>query len=243
MGTFAVKGGIGDFLQCLPFMMAHPENLYLVASHYDRVVEFFESFGIDVEELSLGQLSGIDECPRKLFFDRNPFPGRKPICNGNRPVVGVHLGGSGYSLSVEKRFGFPPKALPRSLLEGIILPGYDFLVFGSLEELDELGAIDGARRVWNRNVITNLSHVAECSAFIGSDSAFKTMSAMLRIPTIVLMGDYKDEHRDKRFIGPYIDAGVMSAWRYRDLTQGHEVRAAVKFCLEKLETICSLCPA
>ena len=34
-----IKGGIGDFLQCLPHVMAHPEHQYLVASHHDHVHE------------------------------------------------------------------------------------------------------------------------------------------------------------------------------------------------------------
>ena len=239
MNTFAVKGGIGDFLQCLPFMLAHKDNRYLVATHYDRPWEFFDQLGIyTTYDVSLGRLGGVKECPRQTFFGVNPFPRRPPIFTGNRPVVGIHLGGSGYSLSVEKRFGFPPKALPRSILDGIIAGGneYDLLLFGSPEELDEIGCIGHARKVRNDNIIVSLSHVAECSAFIGSDSAFKTMSAMLEIPTIVLMGDYRDGHRDSRFIEPYDD--VIATFRYKDLTNPDEVAAAVEFCLELLEAKC-----
>lgn len=233
---YAVKGGIGDFLQCLPFMLAHPDDRYFVASHYNDVMGFFGHFGLFVEEVPLGQMPSVEPCPRQLFFDRNPFPAASPIFKGSRPVVGVHLGGSSYSLSVEERFGFPPKAIPRTVLEGLVSPDYEFLVFGSPKELDELGEIKGARLVREDSIITSLSRVAECSVLIGSDSSFKTMSAMLRIPTVVLMGDYRDDHRDQRFIDPYVREGVISVFRYRDLT--FEINAAVRFCREQLEAKC-----
>ncbi len=238
--TIAVKGGIGDFLQCLPFMLAHPEHQYLVASHHDHVSEFFGALNIEVEELSLGRMNGAEICPRHLFFQNNPFPKQAPIFTGNRPVVGVHLGGSNYSLSVEKRFGFPSKALPVAVLEALVMAGlqYDFLLFGSPNELADLGlGLHGVRPVSKEDVTVSLAHVAECSAFVGSDSAFKTMSAMLGIPTIVWVGDYKDSHRDERFIEPYVRAGVMSVFRYRDLSSEREVGSGVDFSIRQLKTV------
>ena len=234
--SYAVKGGIGDFLQCLPFMLSRPDDGYYVSTHYNDATLFFKRLGIDVREVPLGKMPDVLECPRQMFFDENPFPTVLPIFSGARPVIGVHLGASSYSLSVEERFGFPRKSLPRSFLKGLVSPHYNFLVFGSPKELENLGAIDGVSLVWADNIIRSLSHVAECSALIGSDSAFKTMSSMLRIPTIVLMGDYRDDHRDKRFINPYVREGAMSVFRYRDLT--FEVNEAVRFCREQLEAKC-----
>src|SRR5258708_23816455 len=110
--------------------------------------------------------------------------------------------------------------------------GYNFLLFGSPKELDELDSVEGpVHFVRSENVSKSLGRVSECSVFIGSDSAFKTMSAMLRIPTIVLVGDYRDYHRDKRFIEPYVDAGVISTFRYKDLTYSGEVQQGVCFCV------------
>lgn len=245
--AYAVKGGIGDFLQCLPFMLSHPEHKYLVASHYDDATLFFKRLGIDVHEISLGRLGGVDVCPRQLFFQDNPFHPRPPqFPTSSIPVVGVHIGGSDYSLSVEKRFGFPPKALPQIVLTHFLSADtpYNFLLFGSPRELGDMDRVNGPRLrlISSDDITVSLSHVAECSILIGSDSAFKTMSAMLRIPTVVWVGDYKDEHRDSRFIDPYVSAGVVSVFRYKDLTREEEVRAGVKFCFDQLEVKCSLCP-
>ena len=238
MSTFAIKGGFGDFLQCLPFMLFHPYHRYLVASHNDHVVEFFATVGLKVEELSLGKLTGIDNCPRRLFFNDNPFPRQPAIFTGDRPVIGVHLGGSDYSLNIEKRFGFPSKALPLAVLGALVsaCDQYDFLLFGSTDELAELVVRENSqlRFVDNVDVTVSLSHVAECSALIGSDSAFKTMSAMLHIPTIVWVGDYRDDHRDEKFINPYVKQGVMTTFRYKDLTSDNKVNAGVSLCLEQL---------
>jgi hypothetical protein len=240
----AVKGGIGDFLQCLPFMLAHPECRYLVASHHDRVSQFFAAVGLQVDELSLGKLGDVENCPRELFFTKNPFLIRTPIFGYNRPrVVGIHLGGSSYSVSVEKRFGFPSKELPLMILEMLMttVRGFDFILFGTLKELSHAPShwhrLKHLRLVNNDDVTVSLSHVAECCAFIGSDSAFKTMSAMLRIPTIVWVGNYQDIFRDEKFINPYVEAGVMSLFRYSDLSVDDQVRAGVEFSLKRLREV------
>jgi hypothetical protein len=242
--SIAVKGGIGDFLQCLPFMLTHPNNRYLVASHCDNVQEFFVAVGLTVEEVSLGKLTSVDNCPRQRFFRKNPFVKQPPIFTNGRPVLGVHLGGSNYSISVEKRFGFPSKALPITVLNSLIAANkwHNILVFGTASEFDAL--VPAWRefeseylKFVDADVTVSLSRVAECSMFIGSDSAFKTMSAMLHIQTVVWIGDYKDDFRDSKFIDPYVKAGVMTTIRYRDLTSDYEVRTGVQVCQELMADI------
>ena len=131
MSPYAVKGGIGDFLQCLPFMLSNPNETYLVASHYDQVTRFFGKLGLKVHEMPLGRLGGYELCPRQLFFDKNPFPRR---IGSSRPLLGVHLGGSSYSLSVEKRFGFAEKCFVRhgNWRAGFIPRGFTTEQFWSL---------------------------------------------------------------------------------------------------------------
>jgi ADP-heptose:LPS heptosyltransferase len=239
----AVKGGIGDFLQCLPYMLSSPKHRYLVASHYARVLEFFAAVGLTVEELSLGRLTGINNCPRQTFFLDNPFQEQEPLFTNGHPVLGIHLGGSSYSLSVEKRFGFPPKALPVTVFEALMSANADhnIILFGAAAELDTLipawreSESKRLKFVADDDVTVSLSRVAECSTFIGSDSAFKTMSAMLHIQTIVWIGDYKDDFRDSVFIDPYVKAGIMAVVRYRDLSSEHEVHAGVKLCQKEIE--------
>lgn len=244
---FAVKGGIGDFLQCLPFMLAHPEHEYLVASHFDRATEFFAAVGLRVEDLSLSSLSGVpvtsrmigaDDCPRELFFGSNPFKPVARVFSGKRPVVGIHLGGSAYSVGVENRFGFPSKILPAEVMRTFLRAAdfkYDFMLFGTADELDDfIGTGAHLRLICDQDATISLSHVAECSALVGSDSAFKTMSSMLRIPTVVWMGNYKDGHRDSRFIDPYVSAGIMDTFRYRDLSDQLVVDFGVGFSLKRI---------
>ncbi len=60
------------------------------------------------------------------------------------------------------------------------------------------------------------------------------MSSMLRIPTVVWIGDYKDGHRDSRFIDPYVKAGIMETFRYRNLNDMHEISAGIAFSLSRI---------
>jgi hypothetical protein len=243
VSAFAIKGGIGDFLQCLPFVLEHPGNSYLVASHYDRATQFFQSLGIEISEFSYGRLVGTSLCPRRLFFDDPPFRRQSRIFGDRRPVVGVHLGGSDYSLSTELRFGFPPKALPGRVLDELVRggPDYNFLVFGSPSELEALDAIVSrrVRYVREQDVTVSLSRVSECDVLVGSDSAFKTMSAMLRVPTVVWMGDYQDLHRDGNFVDPYVAAEVMEVFRYRHFSSA-EIARGIEFTLDQIGSACSV---
>lgn len=245
MNKLAVKGGIGDFLQFLPFMLTHPEYKYLAASHYGKVREFFASFGLRVRDLSLGRLAGIDACPRSLsFFENNPFPEVPPIFpKRDKPVIGIQIGGSDYSLSIEKRFGFPPKALPAAVIDRIVAnTQYNYLLFVAPDEFPfaEIKIRSNLRFVCTDDVVLSLAHVAECSGFIGSDSAFKTMSSMLRIPTVVWVGNYRDDFRDENFLNPYVKAGEMGLFHYNDLNSEDEIRAGVDFSLKWLESRCGL---
>lgn len=242
---WAIKGGIGDFLQCVPFVLEHPDHRYVVASHYNRAPEFFGALGVRIKEESFARIEDIPECPRQLFFDNNPFGKRtfattQPIII--QPIIGLHLGASKYSNSLAKRYGFPPKNLPPSILTSLLSnpAKFSLCLFGESSELDVL--LPAWRRTENYrlkiisedHIAVSLSYVASCDCFIGSDSGLKTMSSMLRIPTVVWMGDHKDESTEETFINPYVKAGVMSMFRYRDLSLPEEVQAGVEFSLGKL---------
>jgi ADP-heptose:LPS heptosyltransferase len=239
---WAIKGGIGDFLQCVPFVLEHPDHHYVVASHYNRAPEFFSALGVRIKEESFARIEDISECPRQLFFNNNPF-GKSPRSFAtNWPIIGLHLGASKYSNSLAKRYGFPPKNLPPSILTSLLSnpAKFSLCLFGESSELDML--LPEWRRTENYrlkiisegNIAVSLSYVANCDYFIGSDSGLKTMSSMLRIPTVVWMGDHKDESTEETFINPYVKAGVMSVFRYRDLSLPEEVQAGVEFSLGKL---------
>ena len=55
----------------------------------------------------------------------------------------------------------------------------------------------------NVDVQSCLELVKLCSSFIGTDSVFKTMSSMNRVPTKCILGDFPDEIRDQYFINQY----------------------------------------
>ena len=44
-----VHGGVGDFLQHLPFMLQHPKENYVVVTHFPRAKSFFENLGINIQ--------------------------------------------------------------------------------------------------------------------------------------------------------------------------------------------------
>jgi ADP-heptose:LPS heptosyltransferase len=241
----AIKGGIGDFLQCVPFVIKHRDFSYVVASHYNRVPEFFKFLGVTIKEEPFARIENIPLCPRQLFFDRNPF-GERLWFSNERPTLGLHLGASKYSNSLAKRYGFPPKNLPRAVLTLLLdsIGGkYNLLLFGESLELDSL--LPGWRTdicsqftiIAHDSIATSLSYVSGCDYFIGSDSGLKTMSSMLGIPTVVWMGNHKDESTESTFINPYVEAGIMSVFRYNDLESPVEIQAGIEFSLAKFREL------
>jgi ADP-heptose:LPS heptosyltransferase len=67
------------------------------------------------------------------------------------------------------------------------------------------------------NIWDSLSCVQHCDLVIGMDSCVKTLSAILRIPTMVLVGDYNDPYRDEVFLRPYISENIMTGFFFKDI--------------------------
>ncbi len=82
--------------------------------------------------------------------------------------------------------------------------------------------------VSDENIIKNLSLVAYCDFFIGSDSVFKTMASMLKKPTIVLHHNIKNNFRDRVFISPYIKERLMHVYKYSNFNK-REMKSALNF--------------
>jgi hypothetical protein len=86
----------------------------------------------------------------------------------------------------------------------------------------------------DNDIIKNLSRVCECDFFIGSDSVFKTMSSMLRKPTLVVLPIKKiNTFRDRMFLYPYIKSRIMSVYTLDGLGAEH-IRVAMTFILGNL---------
>jgi hypothetical protein len=230
-----LQGGIGDFLQCLPFIDANKDKDYRYAAvtHLQGAKEFFDTIGIPVDPLhifenldgqnhflnSLNRSTQWVHCPRAQYFAEFPFDLEKPLFTNNKPVVGVHINGSAYSIDTQKKFGMVLKSIPARVIKELISDDYNLMVFGLKDELAPIGLkeSDTLKLVTYSNPAKSLAYVSQCDVLVGADSGFKTMSAMNNIPTFVWLGDYQDGPRDQMFIDPYIKDGVMKVFRYKDI--------------------------
>ena len=94
------------------------------------------------------------------------------------------------------------------------------IFFGMKSEIESFDISENEKLKFSchEDITKSLSVVSQCNAFIGSDSAFKTMSSMLKIPTIVLCSKPKNNFRDRMFIDPYIKHQIMSAFKYTNFS-------------------------
>jgi hypothetical protein len=80
-----------------------------------------------------------------------------------------------------------------------------------------------------------LAVVKYCDLLIGAESAFKTMSSMSNIPTLVYHADNNNHFRDRVFINPYIKAGMMTVYKYKTLE--NEIDVAINFSLHTISKL------
>lgn len=236
--SIIIRGGVGDFLQCVPFILRNKSATYLVRSHFYKSKEFFDSLNINVTQFfifsdlkeeklvdqSIEKYGLIYQSPRDLFFQSSPFKSNEIRWNNRFPTVGIHMAGSSFAVNLEISQGLIPKSLPKSFVHKLLMHlshmDINILFFGTKEEIKllELNEHEKLQFVCDDDIVLNLSHVAQCDAFIGSDSAFKTMSSMLKIPTLVICPDRKDNYRDRMFLNPYVKEKVMSVIKYKTLS-------------------------
>jgi ADP-heptose:LPS heptosyltransferase len=237
--SIEIHGGIGDFLQHLPFILRNKSARYIVASHFKGAQSFFKSLNIKVEKyyfyskkeeyreirdlLKKNEYSYI--CPRALFFKASPFVSPRAIKNTKRKTIGIHPGAS--SLASYKAI---PVEFIKTLVKYLKQEGFKVILFGTKKELSKMQSLKDKDTLFasNTNIIKNLSLVAYCDFFIGSDSVFKTMASMLKKPTIVLHQNHKNNFRDRVFIKPYINKHVIHVYQYTNFNK-HEMKTALKF--------------
>jgi ADP-heptose:LPS heptosyltransferase len=192
-----IHGGVGDFLQHVPFILKNKSAKYIVATHFKGASSFFKSLNVKVEQyyfyskkeeyreirdlLKKNEYSYI--CPRALFFKTSPFNALNPPKKTGRKIVGIHAGAS--SIASHKAI---PIDFIKELMEHLNHKGYKVILFGTKKELTKLQNLKNENIVFasDENIIKNLSLVQCCDLFIGSDSVFKTMASMLKKQTIVL---------------------------------------------------------
>ena len=245
--TLQIQGGIGDFLQFLPFILKHKSYSYTVLTHFLYAEAFFKALGVNIKKYyfytnwedyveirdRLQKLPDTYICPRTLFFKTNPFISAKKKVLKKPYVIGIHMGSSKLAAGKALTLDFVLK-----LLALLINEQYKIILFGTKNELKSLHikthrAISLAQ---DQNVIKNLSLVHQCDLMIASDSVFKTMASMLKIPSVVLHKDNSNHFRDRTFIEPYVKANCMSVYKYKSL-KGHEVDTALAFTIENINAL------
>ncbi len=245
--TLQIQGGIGDFLQHLPFILQHKSYNYIVLTHFLHAESFFKALGIKVKKYyfytnwedyvvlrdRLQTASDTYVCPRTLFFKTNPFVNTKKKVLKKSNVVGLHMGSSQLAAGKALSSDFVLK-----LITFLTQSKYKVILFGTKDELKSLDIKPQPQitLAQDQNVIKNLSLVNQCDLMIASDSVFKTMSSMLNIPSIVLHKDNKNPFRDRTFIEPYVKAKCMYVYKYQSL-ENKEVDSALAFTINNINTL------
>ena len=244
--TLQIQGGIGDFLQHLPFILRHKSYSYIVLTHFLYAESFFKALRINVKKYyfydnwedyveirdKLQTLPNTFVCPRTLFFNENPFSSAKKKSPQKPYVVGIHMGSSKIASGKALSLNFVIK-----LLKKLIQLQYKIILFGTDEELKSLKIKSSQNVIFakDKNVIKNLSLANQCDLMVASDSVFKTMASMLNIPSIVLHKDNKNPFRDRTFIEPYVKAGSMSVYKYQN--HEDEVDDALAFTMKNINAL------
>jgi len=131
------------------------------------------------------------------------------------------------------------KSIPAQVIKDLISEKYNVLVFGLKEEIYSIGLeeSESLRLIAHENPAKSLAYVQQCRAVVASDSGIKTMSSMLKIPTMVWLGDYQDPPRDQMFIDPYVRDGVMQTFRYKNLDADLErgLKTTKEFLTQRLD--------
>ena len=240
-----VHGGVGDFLQHLPFMLQHPKANYVVVTHFRNAKKFFQALNIRVKKIyfyesgefhqniknDLRKKSQSYLCPRELFFKHIPFRSSKVPHFDKKPVIGFQM-----STSNQTGGGLHKKFVLK-LIKTLLDQNMTVILFGTHYELDALRLKTHPHLILasHPDIIQNLSLIKYCDLLIGAESVFKTMSSMSNIPTLVYHEDNNNRFRDRVFINPYINAGVMTVYKYRTLEK--EINPAIDFALNTIKKL------
>lgn len=205
-----------------------------VYSHFANVEEFYRPFGVTVNRLqyfsSLNELWSIrirsDALPR-MKYPKFKLPQVSVQPPSDRRVIGIHIEGSRFSNEASRQNGRPIKDMSQDFLGNLIdalnLKEAFPYVFCSPAGRVEVDAL--FKKNYNRafkviafdDIWASLACVAHCHIVLATDSVIKTMAAILRIPSVVFVGDYTDPFRDEVFLNPYVSDGVMQVVKFKDI--------------------------
>lgn len=230
-GSYVIKGGIGDILQYLPFVLENKGLRYIVLTYFKDAPVFFTSLGIvncqfiyysDRYEYGkynrlLNSQKNTYSCPRDVFFSRVPFKAvKEKFLDVSRKLVGLHFNSSQINL-----INTIPKKLQINMIKMLVKEKYNVIVFSSNNEFKTMEKIKSKFVKYSHdiNLIKNLAKVIHCDFFIGSDSAFKTMASMLKIPTLIIVpNDQTSPFTKRMFFEPYLNSKTLSIYHFKKNT-------------------------
>lgn len=234
-GVLIIKGGAGDFLKSLRFMINNKDLNYILVSHFSGAERFYSELGIKINRFyffkdqveramvdkELLAIPTLYPCPQSDFLDPVFFADPKPL--PNKRTVGIHIGGSQFAVNEQIKHGVLTKNLTPDFLYALLdlldEKDLNLILFGTQDEMSALNLTKYKNLILanSPNILKNLIYVKNCNLLIGSDSVFKTMSSMLKIPTVVLLANVKDGYRDRVFIEPYVRRNIMKVIKFNDL--------------------------
>lgn len=254
---FYVCGGIGDFLQSFLFLSKNKDCKFIIHTHFKKAKDFFDYLGVENLEIvtfsSLQEFSlqreelfksiNIEVCPRDFFYD---FPlndlmnesnnNLKNSFSKSQPIIGFHPFGSQFANNVAKINGVATKNIDASTIYNVIDESFNYLLFGTREELDGAGfhEKENVKFVCFSNIVNSLAAVKLCSLFIGTDSCFKNMSCINGIKTYCILGAYKDDFRDTFFVNPYTQNRVLDIFHIEVNTSNQNILEYINFAQKSL---------
>ena len=222
-----IHGGVGDFLQHLPFILKNKSAKYIVATHFLAAKAFFETLGIEVSKYyfynnqdehrairsELKKIQCSYWCPKNVFFNQIPFSTKDKPKLKTDVIIGLQIGSSRLTNSpLTVKFAL-------KLLDVLFDMGCSIILFGTKKEIDQLKLKPRKELFFanDKDITKNLSLVQFCDLLIGGESVFKTMSSMSKIKTLVIHEDNSNRFRDRVFTNPYIQTGVMNVYKYKNL--------------------------
>ena len=242
--TFELHGGIGDFLQHLPFLLKNKKANYILVTHFPKAKSFFETLGIKIRNYhfyklrkehhvikdSLKENKNFYPAPRQIFFDSFPFPIKQKNIFQNKsiPIIGLHMTPSAMTSNPLS------KELIDQLIKKLLTYPIKIILFGTRKELNlfKFTKSDHVFFASHENIIENLTLVQYCDAMIGADSVFKTMASMAKIPTILFYEDVKSHFRDRVFINPYVKEKIIFPYKYQyQSLKGNRIEPAIDFIM------------
>jgi hypothetical protein len=253
--TNYVSGGIGDFLQFLPFSLKNKDEKFLIHTHYKKAKDFYDFFSFqNIEYLFFDNVNEFIEQKKRLTSDEKielkiaerdlfyKFPIFQELENENRKlinsflktqkIIGIHPFGSFFSNTYAKSNNLITKNISKEVIYESFNDKFNYLIFGTEEEIFENDFFEkeNVKFVCYSNIVKSLYAVKICNLFIGTDSCFKNMACMNQIKTYCILGDYKDDFRDMNFVTPYVNERVLEFFKITKETSQTEIKKYINYC-------------